>query len=170
MADVDPDCGCPITRAAREADARAAQARVKAAGVPTEVDVRDAPVTVVTPGGPGTFGRLPTMEPIAAPSGGNRVAECSTRTREGFWLRPTPTFDHVGPHFPRDTMIRVLAQTEFARGRFRLYRVSVLNPADNGATRLEGFAALAVDDLLLGTCSWVGSNSILLFTYGRKAP
>ena len=162
MNDRDPSCGCPLTRAAREADARAAA--VRAAGIP-----EGAPVTVVRPRSREAFVRLATLEPIPAPTVGSRIAPCLTVTYDGFWLRSTPTFDRVGHHYPAETPIEASEQTEFRRGPWRLYGIRVQNFANDGPALLTGFAALTTRDLLNGGCAWAGPNVALLWTY-RKTP
>lgn len=169
MSEVDPSCGCPITRAkkAREAEA----ARVAAAGDPTDVPVTpvETPATPVTP--------VPT-EPVMAPIGPrptNAIQQCRTVTTDGFWLRPTPTFGHVGYHYPPRTEIIVLERQPFQSGIFTLFRVRVVTPA--AGEPAEGFAALRLADLATSSCQWAGAdnhiagpNAVLLKTYGGKAP
>lgn len=172
MNDVDPSCGCPITKAKK---AREEAARIAAAGVPGDVPTTpiDAPITTVeTPATPVT--PPPVMAPIG-PHPTNAIQQCRTVTTDGFWLRPTPTFDHVGHHYPPRTEIIVLNRQPFQRGIYTLFGVRVVTPV--AGEPAEGFAALRLADLALSSCQWAGAdnhiagpNAMLLKTYGGKAP
>lgn len=165
---VDPSCGCPL---------RAAQAaKTRAAGVPSD----DAPVTPVDPSAtPGDLRRLPTLQPIDDPQV-SRIDPFEISTADGFWLRPTPTFAHVGPHFPAGTFVVVEGVTQYKQGIYRLYAVRVVARYGTGARREPispeptGFAAFRLADLMNrssaapGSRNPFGPSSALLLTYGKE--
>jgi hypothetical protein len=171
MSEVDPSCGCPITKAKK---AREEAARIAAAGVPGDAGPSgDAPVTPIdvaaTPITP-----PPVMTPIG-PRPTNAIQQCRTVTTDGFWLRPTPTFAHVGHHYPPRTEVIVLNRQPFQSGIYTLFRIRVVNPV--AGEPAEGFAAMRLADLATSSCQWAGAdnhiagpNAVLLKTYGGKAP
>lgn len=114
-----------------------------------------------------TFTRLPTMERIAEP--GTTVAGLGVAygpVVERFWLRPTPTFNRVGPEYPPGTEVAIMERAELRRGRFGLYLVGVGIFFQGFPTVEFGWAALSEADVasVLGFRNDVD----LLRTYGKS--
>ncbi len=135
----------------------------RAAGVPT---VADSVATAAnTP-----FTRLPTMTPIDGPS---VAGLCRGPTYDRFWLRPVPTFDHVGPVYPAGTQItavqRVLGSDgkPMRKGNLALYLVLAYTTHNGVESYAQGFAALSWRDLMV-CLGPLGRMAAVMLPYGKS--
>lgn len=101
-------------------------------------------IASATPPAPApTTGPVMTPIPPPAPTGGSAPATgptCAIRIQSVMWLRPTATFDHVGPQIPAGTPVTVTGPKVQDRGSLALYPVLV-----NGQ---RGYGALSAADFL----------------------
>lgn len=72
---------------------------------------------------PGTTAQTPATAPVAAPQ--VAPALCTVTSQAQFWLRPTATFDRVGPNFPPGTRVEILSRAQGNRGSLSLYQARV---------------------------------------------
>lgn len=121
---------------------------------------------------PPTFARLPTMRPIDAPTG-NVIHQgiFFGPTADRFWLRPTPTFERVGPIFPAGTRVTIMTQADPGRrrGRFRLYQVGVqayMPERPDFLDYMVGWAAF--DDADIASIIGYANDVNLLRSYGKS--
>ena len=112
------------------------------------------------------FQRLPTMTPIeGADSNFEDQGVARGPVVERFWLRPSPTFQRVGPLYPPGTLVTLLGRADRRSGRFGLYLVGVSVAPDGSPDRNVGWAALSAADI----ASVFGSRNdvALLRSYGK---
>lgn len=72
---------------------------------------------------PGTTTPTPATSPVSSPQ--TAAPLCTVTSREQFWLRPTATFDRVGPNFPAGTRVEILSRAQGNRGALSLYQARV---------------------------------------------
>lgn len=72
---------------------------------------------------PGTTAQTPATAPVAAPQ--VAPALCTVTSQAQFWLRPTATFDRVGPNFPAGTRVEILSRAQGNQGSLSLYQARV---------------------------------------------
>lgn len=92
----------------------------------------------------------PTNEP------GSPAGICVVRIADYAYVRPTQTFDRVGPRVPTGTKLQILDVTERTQGTLRLYKVRVAPATEQTVEAAKefagnaGFAALSQRDV--ATC------------------
>lgn len=72
---------------------------------------------------PGTTAQTPATAPVAAPQAAAPL--CTVTSQAQFWLRPTATFDRVGPNFPAGTRVEILSRAQGNQGSLSLYQARV---------------------------------------------
>jgi hypothetical protein len=90
-----------------------------------------------------------TLTPIAQSA--SEPALCSFVTASRFWLRPSPTFERVGPEIPAGTRVDLMDATSQTQGTLRLYDVRVAATQTVAAARAyvgrRGWAAMSAADV-----------------------
>lgn len=112
----------------------------------------------------------------ASSSGGTLTAgNCAVNIVSQAWIRPTATFDRVGPIAPPGSLLVLLGKavrpdgSAFTQGSLSLYHVQVAGSANTSIIGTDGFAALDPTDI--GTQSPAGcSAQIVRVPVGANAP
>ncbi len=107
------------------------------------------PPTATTTTQGGSVYTAPAQD-IGAPSSGSGTltsGNCAVNIVSQAWIRPTATFDRVGPIAPPGSLLVLLGRTQLTQGSLRLYRVQVAGSPNVNIIGSEGYAALDATDI-----------------------